>query len=159
MIELIDISKTYGNGAGTAVNGLNLAIADAEFLVLIGQSGSGKTTTLNMINRLIEPSGGAIRIDGEDALAADPVGLRRRMGYVFQGAGLFPHLSVAENVAVTPRLLAGRAPRSRRGSTNCSIWFACRRATIAGACRANFPAGSSSALRSPARWRRGRRSC
>ncbi len=84
---------------------VDLAISDGEFLVLIGESGSGKTTTLNMINRLIEPTAGVIRVDGEDVLAIDPVNLRRRMGYVFQGAGLFPHLTVAENIAVTPKLL------------------------------------------------------
>ena len=84
---------------------LDLTINDREFLVLIGESGSGKTTTLNMINRLIEPTSGVIRVDGENVLAIDPVSLRRRMGYVFQGAGLFPHLTVAENIAVTPRLL------------------------------------------------------
>ena len=84
---------------------LDLTISDGEFLVLIGESGSGKTTTLNMINRLIEPTAGVIRVDSEDVLAIDPVNLRRRMGYVFQGAGLFPHLTVAENIAVTPRLL------------------------------------------------------
>jgi len=87
------------------VRALTLAVADREFLVLIGESGSGKTTTLNMINRLIEPSAGVIRVDGEDVLAVDAVSLRRRMGYVFQGAGLFPHLTVAENIAVTPKLL------------------------------------------------------
>jgi osmoprotectant transport system ATP-binding protein len=84
---------------------LSFAAGDGEFLVLIGESGSGKTTLLNMINRLVEPSAGTIRVDGSDALAADPVNLRRRMGYVFQGAGLFPHMTVAENIAVTPRLL------------------------------------------------------
>jgi osmoprotectant transport system ATP-binding protein len=84
---------------------LSFAAGDGEFLALIGESGSGKTTLLNMINRLVEPSGGMIRVDGADALAADPVSLRRRMGYVFQGAGLFPHMTVAENIAVTPRLL------------------------------------------------------
>ena len=84
---------------------LDLRVADREFLVLIGESGSGKTTTLNMINRLIEPSAGVIRVDGEDVLTVDAVSLRRRMGYVFQGAGLFPHLTVAENIAVTPKLL------------------------------------------------------
>ena len=84
---------------------LSFAAGDGEFLVLIGESGSGKTTTLNMINRLVEPTTGVIRVDGEDALRADPVGLRRRMGYVFQGAGLFPHMTVGENIAVTPKLL------------------------------------------------------
>jgi osmoprotectant transport system ATP-binding protein len=87
------------------VRALDLRVADREFLVLIGESGSGKTTTLNMINRLIEPSAGVIRVDGEDVLTVDAVSLRRRMGYVFQGAGLFPHLTVAENIAVTPKLL------------------------------------------------------
>ncbi|HEY0106484.1 MAG TPA: ATP-binding cassette domain-containing protein [Rhizomicrobium sp.] len=84
---------------------LSFVVADGEFLVLIGESGSGKTTTLNMINRLIEPTAGRILVDGEDILALDAVGLRRRMGYVFQGAGLFPHMTVAENVGVTPKLL------------------------------------------------------
>ena len=83
---------------------------DGEFLVLIGESGSGKTTTLNMINRLIEPSGGKILVGGEDVLSLDPVGLRRRIGYVFQGAGLFPHMTVAENIAVTPKLLGWSRP-------------------------------------------------
>ena len=91
--------------AAPSVRALNLTVASGEFLVVIGESGSGKTTTLNMINRLIEPSGGRILVDGEDVLALDAVNLRRRMGYVFQGAGLFPHMTVAENIAVTPRLL------------------------------------------------------
>ena len=105
MIELRGITKAYADGGVPAVRTLDLTISDGEFLVLIGESGSGKTTTLNMINRLIEPTAGVIRVDSEDVLAIDPVNLRRRMGYVFQGAGLFPHLTVAENIAVTPRLL------------------------------------------------------
>ena len=91
--------------AAPSVRALNLRVETGEFLVVIGESGSGKTTTLNMINRLIEPTGGRIMVDGEDVLALDAVNLRRRMGYVFQGAGLFPHMTVAENIAVTPRLL------------------------------------------------------
>ena len=91
--------------AAPSVRALNLRVETGEFLVVIGESGSGKTTTLNMINRLIEPTGGRILVDGEDVLALDAVSLRRRMGYVFQGAGLFPHMTVAENIAVTPRLL------------------------------------------------------
>jgi len=105
LIELRGITKAYADGGVPAVRTLDLTISDGEFLVLIGESGSGKTTTLNMINRLIEPTAGVIRVDSEDVLAIDPVNLRRRMGYVFQGAGLFPHLTVAENIAVTPRLL------------------------------------------------------
>jgi osmoprotectant transport system ATP-binding protein len=110
MIELQDISKAYPGGAAPVVCALSFVAAEGEFLVVIGQSGSGKTTTLNMINRLIEPTGGRIRVDGEDVLALDATLLRRRMGYVFQGAGLFPHMTVAENIAVTPRLLGWRKP-------------------------------------------------
>jgi osmoprotectant transport system ATP-binding protein len=102
---LQDISKAYQRSAEPAVRALSFVAGDGEFLVLIGESGSGKTTTLNMINRLVEPSGGRIIVDGEDVLALDAVSLRRRMGYVFQGAGLFPHMTVGENIAVTPRLL------------------------------------------------------
>ncbi len=95
-----------------SVRAVSFAVGDGEFLVLIVESGSGKTTTLNMLNRLIEPSGGRILVDGEDVLARDAVSLRRRMGYVFQGAGLFPHMTVAENIAVTPKLLGW--PRAER---------------------------------------------
>ncbi|MBS0277158.1 MAG: ATP-binding cassette domain-containing protein, partial [Proteobacteria bacterium] len=104
MIELENLSKRYGSGA-PVVRDVNLRVADSEFLVLIGESGSGKTTTLNMINRLVEPSDGRILIDGADVRAGDPVALRRQIGFVFQEIGLFPHMTVAENIAVTPRLL------------------------------------------------------
>lgn len=103
MIELQRVSKTYG--ATRAVDAVSFAVARGEFLAIIGESGSGKTTTLNMMNRLIEPSSGRILIDGADVAAADPVMLRRQIGFVFQEIGLFPHLSVAENIAITPRLL------------------------------------------------------
>jgi osmoprotectant transport system ATP-binding protein len=105
LIELQDISKVYAQGSAPSVRTLSFDVGDGEFLVLVGESGSGKTTTLNMINRLIEPSSGRILVDGEDILALDAVSLRRRMGYVFQGAGLFPHMTVGENIAVTPKLL------------------------------------------------------
>jgi osmoprotectant transport system ATP-binding protein len=105
LIELLSVSKVYDSSASPAVRDLSLRVADGEFLVLIGESGSGKTTTLNMLNRLIEPTAGRIAVDGEDVLALDAVTLRRRMGYVFQGAGLFPHMTVKENIAVTPKLL------------------------------------------------------
>ena len=105
MIELQGISKVYSEAAAPSVQALSFQVRDGEFLVLVGESGSGKTTTLNMINRLIEPTAGRILVDGEDILALNAVGLRRRMGYVFQGAGLFPHMTVAENIAVTPKLL------------------------------------------------------
>jgi osmoprotectant transport system ATP-binding protein len=105
LIELVDVTKAYDGAAAPSVRGLSLAVADHEFLALIGPSGCGKTTTLNMINRLVEPSAGRIEIAGLAAAASDPVILRRRIGYVFQEAGLFPHMTVAENIAITPRLL------------------------------------------------------
>ncbi|HKB96092.1 MAG TPA: ATP-binding cassette domain-containing protein [Rhizomicrobium sp.] len=105
MIKLIDVSKSYAEAATPSVRALSFEIGAGEFLVLIGPSGCGKTTTLKMINRLVEPSAGRIEIDGLAAAASDPVILRRHIGYVFQEAGLFPHMTVAENIAITPRLL------------------------------------------------------
>jgi osmoprotectant transport system ATP-binding protein len=87
------------------VHGLSLEVAQGDFLVLIGPSDCGKTTTLGMINRLVEPSAGRVEIEGLPPAASDPVILRRHIGYVFQEAGLFPHMTVAENIAITPRLL------------------------------------------------------
>ena len=104
MIELRELSKSYA-ARGPAVQGLNLTVASGEFLVLAGPSGCGKTTTLTMINRLTEPSGGTVLIDGVDARSSDPVSLRRRIGFVFQDIGLFPHLNVAENAGIVLRLL------------------------------------------------------
>jgi osmoprotectant transport system ATP-binding protein len=105
LIKLIDVSKSYAETAAPSVRALSFEIGAGEFLVLIGPSGCGKTTTLKMINRLVEPSTGRIEIDGLAAAASDPVILRRHIGYVFQEAGLFPHMTVAENIAITPRLL------------------------------------------------------
>ena len=84
---------------------LTLEVAAGETLVLLGTSGCGKTTTMKMVNRLIEPTRGRIRIDGQDVSQADPIALRRSIGYAIQHIGLFPHMSVAENVAVVPKLL------------------------------------------------------
>jgi osmoprotectant transport system ATP-binding protein len=109
MIELENVTKRYGDTE--AVSDVSFAAEAGEFLVLIGESGSGKTTMLNMLNRLIEPSRGRILIDGEDVLALDPVALRRRIGFVFQAIGLFPHMTVGENVGITPRLLGWPAEK------------------------------------------------
>ncbi len=103
MIELEELGKRYG--AVAAVEGLSLRVERGELLVLVGGSGSGKTTTLKMINRLVEPTSGVVRIAGVDHRSLAGAALRRRIGYCFQQVGLFPHLSVAENVGVTPRLL------------------------------------------------------
>jgi osmoprotectant transport system ATP-binding protein len=112
MIEIAGLTRRFGDV--TAVDGLTVSVADGELLVLLGGSGSGKTTTLKMINRLIEPSAGSVRIRGEDVTAVEPHELRRRIGYVFQRAALFPHMTVGENVAVVPRLLGWEAERTRR---------------------------------------------
>jgi osmoprotectant transport system ATP-binding protein len=111
MIELQSLTKRYGDAV--AVAELSLTVADGELLVLLGGSGCGKTTTLKMINRLIEPSAGRVLIDGADVAALPPHQLRRRIGYAFQRVGLFPHLTVAENVAITPSLLGWDDARIR----------------------------------------------
>ncbi len=105
MIVLEGVSKSYDGGRSYSVRDVSLRVPAGHLLVLLGASGSGKTTTLKMINRLIEPSAGRIQVKGCNVRDADPVQLRRGIGYVFQGIGLFPHLSVADNVAVVPRLL------------------------------------------------------
>lgn len=97
----------YSVGETNILSGLNLKVAAGETLVLLGESGCGKTTTLKLINRLIEPTIGEVIVNGISTLAQDPITLRRSVGYVLQEGGLFPHLTVAENVAVTLKL-AGR---------------------------------------------------
>jgi osmoprotectant transport system ATP-binding protein len=111
MIELDHATKRYGSS--TVVDDLSLAIRDGEFCVIIGSSGAGKSTALKMINQLIPPSSGAIRIDGKDAATVAPEELRRRMGYVIQSIGLFPHWTVERNVGAVPALLGWPAARIR----------------------------------------------
>ena len=112
VVALEHVTKRYG-AADPAVDDLSLNISAGEICVLVGPSGCGKTTTMKMINRLIEPTSGRITIDGEDVAALSPVELRRRIGYVIQQVGLFPHMTVADNVAVVPRLLRWPAARIR----------------------------------------------
>ena len=102
MIEFKNVSKHYKNAP--VLNGINFTIYDGEIVVLIGPSGCGKTTTLKMINRLIAPSGGQILINGTDIADSDPIELRRSMGYVIQQTGLFPHMTVRENIEIIPTL-------------------------------------------------------
>ena len=103
MIVLDHVTRTY-NGF-KAIDDISLSIQDGEFLVLIGTSGSGKSTLMQLINRLQDPSEGTVSVDGENIASAEPDQLRRRMGYVIQGGGLFPHWTVARNIATVPRLL------------------------------------------------------
>ncbi|UVO38775.1 ABC transporter ATP-binding protein [Bradyrhizobium arachidis] len=107
MIGYAHVTKNFG--PLRAVDDLSLDIAEGEFLAVVGGSGSGKTTLLRLANRLIEADGGTITVEGEDVQNIDPVALRRRIGYVFQNAGLFPHLSVADNIGITPKLLGAPA--------------------------------------------------
>jgi osmoprotectant transport system ATP-binding protein len=111
MIELDGLTKRWPGATTDAVHDLTLTVPEGTSCALIGPSGSGKTTTLRMVNRLIEPSGGALRIAGQDALRMDAVTLRRSIGYVIQEVGLFPHWSIAENVATVPKLLGWPAAR------------------------------------------------
>lgn len=104
MIALERVSKSFDGGATHAVRDITLEVTAGTFLAVVGDSGSGKTTLLKTINRLIEPDAGQILIDGEPASAVPAHDLRRRIGYVFQGIGLFPHMSIAENIGITPRL-------------------------------------------------------
>jgi osmoprotectant transport system ATP-binding protein len=103
MISYAHVRKRFG--PVTAVDDVSLDVAEGEFLAIVGGSGSGKTTLLRLANRLIEVSSGTIMVEGRDVQSVDPVALRRRIGYVFQSAGLFPHLSVADNIGITPKLL------------------------------------------------------
>ncbi|MBS4761530.1 ABC transporter ATP-binding protein [Carnobacteriaceae bacterium zg-ZUI252] len=103
MIEFKNVSKQYNDK--TVVNDVNLTIDKGEFVTILGTSGSGKTTLLKMINRLIEPTQGTVFVDGEDISTLDAVRLRRKIGYVVQQIGLFPHMSVSENIATVPKLL------------------------------------------------------
>lgn len=105
LIQLNQVTKRYPGVAEPAVNELTLAVEPGEILVLLGPSGCGKSTTLRLINRLIEPTSGQIIYEGEDVTKCDPNHLRRRMGYVIQQVGLFPHRTIAENIATVPKLL------------------------------------------------------
>lgn len=104
-IELINVTKQYPNQDQAAVENFSMKINPGELVMLVGPSGCGKTTTMKMINRIIEPTSGSITIDGEDVLSLDQNTLRRRIGYVIQQIGLFPHMTIAENVSVVPKLL------------------------------------------------------
>ncbi|MFF8228667.1 betaine/proline/choline family ABC transporter ATP-binding protein [Streptomyces caelestis] len=112
-IELENLTKRYPGGAQPAVDNVSMEIKAGEVVVFVGPSGCGKSTTLKMINRLIEPTGGRIRMGGEDVTDIDPVKLRRKVGYAIQSAGLFPHLTVAQNIALVPRMIGWPKARIR----------------------------------------------
>jgi osmoprotectant transport system ATP-binding protein len=113
MIRLQDLSKTFPGQARPAVDHLDMDIAAGEIVVLVGPSGCGKTTTMRLINRLIEPTSGRIILEGEDVTKVDPDKLRRRIGYVIQQVGLFPHQTISDNIATVPRMLGWDEKRIR----------------------------------------------
>lgn len=112
-VEFRHVSKKYGTNQGAVVD-LSLLVPAGEICVLVGPSGCGKTTSLKMVNRLVEPSSGQVLIDGEDVMSVDVTTLRRRIGYVIQQIGLFPHQTVADNIATVPRLLGWPKARIQR---------------------------------------------
>jgi osmoprotectant transport system ATP-binding protein len=111
MIRLDRVSKTFPGHPAPAVSNLSLDVRTGEIVVLLGPSGCGKTTTLRLINRLIEPSGGRIFLNGEDVTRVNPDQLRRRIGYVIQQVGLFPHMTIADNIGLVPRTLGWDSKR------------------------------------------------
>ncbi|MEV6290817.1 betaine/proline/choline family ABC transporter ATP-binding protein [Streptomyces sp. NPDC051896] len=112
MIRFEQVTKRYPDGT-TAVDDLSFEVAEGELVTLVGPSGCGKTTTMMMVNRLIEPTSGRIFVDGEDIASVDPVRLRRRIGYVIQQVGLFPHRTVLDNTAAVPALLGWKRAKAR----------------------------------------------
>ncbi|WP_171166492.1 ABC transporter ATP-binding protein [Streptomyces sp. I05A-00742] len=112
MIRFEHVTKRYADGT-TAVDDLSFEVAEGELVTLVGPSGCGKTTTMKMVNRLIEPTEGRILLDGQDIAETDPVALRRRIGYVIQQVGLFPHKTVLENTATVPHLLGWQRKKAR----------------------------------------------
>ena len=108
LIVYVNVGKHFagrGDERVLAVDDVSLEVAEGEFLAIVGGSGSGKTTLLRLANRLIEADSGTIKVEGEEVRALDPVQLRRRIGYVFQSGALFPHITVAGNIGITPKLL------------------------------------------------------
>ncbi|MFF9311453.1 MULTISPECIES: betaine/proline/choline family ABC transporter ATP-binding protein [unclassified Streptomyces] len=112
MIRFEQVTKRYPDGT-TAVDGLSFEVAEGELVTLVGPSGCGKTTTMMMVNRLVEPTSGRVLVGGEDIAGLDPVRLRRRIGYVIQQVGLFPHRTVLDNTATVPALLGWKKARAR----------------------------------------------
>ncbi|MEU9192230.1 ABC transporter ATP-binding protein [Streptomyces hundungensis] len=112
MIRFEQVSKVYPDGT-RAVDDLSFEVAEGELVTLVGPSGCGKTTTMMMVNRLIEPTSGRVLVDGEDIATLDPVKLRRRIGYVIQQVGLFPHRTILDNTATVPALIGWKRPKAR----------------------------------------------
>src|SRR5450432_2895201 len=113
LVEFRDVTYTVPAVPAPIISHLNLSVQNGETLVLLGESGCGKTTTLKLVNRLLTPTSGTVSVEGRSTMAWDAISLRRRTGYVIQEGGLFPHFTVAENVALVPHLEKWEAPRIR----------------------------------------------
>ena len=150
MITLAGVTKRYQDKV--AVDNLNLEIKSGEVVMLVGPSGCGKTTTLKMINRLIEPSEGVIAIDGVDTRSVGVTQLRRSIGYVIQQVGLFPHLTVAENVATVMKLNGWDRQRTRARTEELLELVGLPRRSTPSACPRSSAAASGSGSGWPGRW-------
>src|SRR5688500_5964688 len=113
LVQFHNVSFSLPTVAAPIISGLNLSVAQGETLVLLGESGCGKTTTLKLVNRLLVPTAGEVVVEGKSTTAWDPIALRRRIGYVIQEGGLFPHFTIARNVGLVPSLLTWDESRTR----------------------------------------------
>ncbi|BAS15944.1 carnitine transport ATP-binding protein OpuCA [Arthrobacter sp. Hiyo8] len=157
MIKFENVTKAYPDGT-VAVDGLNLEAPTGKLTILVGPSGCGKTTSLRMINRLIEPTSGTIYLDDQPTSGMDAALLRRRIGYVIQHAGLFPHRTIVDNVATMPVLLGESRQKARMKALELMERVGLPRASPS-ATRGNCPVDSSSAWAWPGLWLRIRPSC
>lgn len=152
-IELENLTKRYPGTPRPAVDNVTMEIKAGELVVFVGPSGCGKSTTLKMINRLIEPTGGRIRINGEDVTAIDPVKLRRKVGYAIQSAGLFPHMTVAQNIALVPKMIGWGKGRIKDRVEELLDLVGLDPGSSRAAIHAGSPAASSSGWGWRGRWR------
>ena len=153
-LELRNVSKRYPGAASAAIEDLSLTVPAGEICVLVGPSGCGKTTAMRLINRMIDPTGGDILLDGHSVLDREPADLRREIGYVIQQVGLFPHLTIADNIATVPRLLGWKRARiaARVDELLGARRSPARSTASPTATRPSCRAASASASASPARW-------
>lgn len=158
-IEYRDVCKTFSGGASYAVDHVSAQIQEGEFVTILGSSGCGKTTLLKLTNRLYEPDEGTIALFGQDIAAQDKIALRRRIGYVIQQVGLFPHMTVADNISVIPQLMKWDKAKLRDRVTELLTLVGLDPVTYRDRWPAQLSADSSSGWDWPEPWRRTRRSC
>ncbi len=149
-VEFRDVS--YEIGGRTILSGVSFSVEAGETLVLLGRSGSGKTTALKMTNGMLFPTSGQVFVEGKSTRDWDPIRLKRHIGYVIQEVGLFPHFTIARNVGLVPTL-EGKAGCGRAW-IGCSIWSGCRRRIFGIDIRASFRVGRGSAQEWLGRWPR-----